>query len=205
LRLSASLNASLEAAALKYHAEVAQVLPYLAARGIGPEAADTFRLGYVATPDVGHNQFIGRMSIPFLTPSGTVDLRFRSVDESTPKYLSRAGANSHLFGVNAFQTDSDVIVITEGEMDCIIVNQCGVPAVGLSGANVWKPFYARLFGDYRKVVALVDGDSAGRDLGKTLSRELDNAVVVEMPEGKDVTDYYLAEGSEGLLRYAGLD
>lgn len=205
MKLSNSQRASLEHATAAYQSHVQAVLPYLSHRGIEPATAAMFRLGYVATPDVGHEQMQGRLAIPYLTPAGVIDIRFRALtDEQHPKYLSRPGASTHVFGVRAFAIESDVIVVTEGELDAVIVNQCGVPAVGLPGAKNWKAHYSRLFQDYRQVVALVDGDPAGRDLGKTLARELENALVVEMPEGMDVTDIYMNEGKDGVLRRAGL-
>lgn len=206
--LSVDARNLLEEAASLYQQAVDHVGPYLASRGITRQVADTVRLGYV-TPDnamVGHEQYVGRLSIPFLTPSGCIDIRWRSItDDDSPKYLSRAGADPHLYNVLAFQEDSDVIAICEGEIDTITAHYlCGIPTVGLPGANSWKPFYSRAFADYRKVLVLSDGDQAGRDLGKRIAQQIDVAMVVSMPDGQDVNSIYMSEGIDGVRKRVGL-
>lgn len=106
--------------------------------------------------------------------------------------------------MKAFQEDTDVIAICEGEFDTMLACQCGVTAVGVSGANNWKDWYARAFSDYRKVVVLCDGDTAGRDMGRKIASQIDVALVVSMPEGMDVNEYVMAEGPDALRGKAGL-
>jgi DNA primase len=165
-----------------------------------------FRLGFVKTPEIGHEPYIGKLSIPYLTPAGTIDIRFRALsqDAAGPKYMSRPGATTHIFNINALNNDTDVLVVCEGELDTVIATQAGFTAVGLPGANNWKPFYSRVLADWNKVILLCDGDNAGREMAKNLSRELDNVFPVFMPEGQDVNDIYLAEGAEGLHKRAGV-
>lgn len=183
-----------------------ELAQYLMARGITREAATAHKIGYVGVPRVGHERYRGRISIPYITPTCVNEIRFRTlVDSSEPKYLSRDGADSHLYNVGAFQTDSDFIAISEGEFDTVIANSvCGIPTVGLAGANAWKPFYRRAFTDYHKVFVLTDGDQAGWDLGKKIATALDVAVVVSMPDGMDLTDVYMEEGSDGIKKRLGL-
>ena len=112
-----------------------------------------FRLGYVANPEPGHEPYVGKLTIPYITPTGVIDIRFRSITPDTgPKYLTRPGATSHIFNVNALTSDSDVLVICEGEIDTMIATQVGFAAVGLPGANNWKPFYARVLADWEKIM-----------------------------------------------------
>src|SRR5687767_9119586 len=100
---SNSTRESLEAACRTYEEAMpgspAEV--YLKGRGLDPtsKALASFRLGYVDSPVVGHEQYRGRLAIPYLTASGITDLRFRSVpvpvaDEGAPKYLSLPGAEA---------------------------------------------------------------------------------------------------------------
>lgn len=206
MTLSLDVRNLLAEATENYHAQVAAAATYLQARGISRQAASTHRLGYVAEPMIGHEQYVGRLSIPYLTPSGPVDLRFRSMtDDGSPKYLSRPGAESNLYNVLAFQEDTDVIAVCEGELDTIIANsECGIPAVGVPGANGWKTWYARAFADYRRVIVLCDGDQPGRDLGKKIAQQIDVATVVSMPDGLDINDVFLAEGPDGIRKRVGL-
>ena len=134
--LSVDARRSLEEATQTYHAQVGTVAEYLQGRGIQQEAAFTHRLGFVAVPMIGHEQYVGRLAIPYITPTGVVDLRFRAISpDDSPKYMSRSGAEQHIYNVPAFQIDSDVIAICEGEMDTIITHSmCGIPAVGMPGS-----------------------------------------------------------------------
>jgi DNA primase len=204
--LSVDARKSLEQATRTYHAQLGAAKDYLRARGITKATADMYRLGVVANPMIGDEQYVGRIAIPYLTPTGVVDIRYRTIsNDDSPKYLSRPGANDTMFGVNAFAVDSDYIAICEGEFDTMIVNgEVGIPAVGLSGANKWKNWYSRAFQDYRKVFVLTDGDQAGSDMGKRIAQSIDVAVVVSMPEGMDVTDVFSAEGADGIRRRVGL-
>ena len=179
---------------------------YLTSRGITKEAAHKHRLGFVASPMIGHEDMIGRLSIPYVTPAGVVEMRFRSIDPNTnPKYLSRVGSKTHMYNVNAFNERSEFIAVCEGEMDAIVASSiCGIPAVGVPGAQTWQASYRRAFQDYRKVFILADGDAAGQELAKKIVQAIDVAVVVTMPEGKDVNDIVMEEGPGGLRERIGL-
>ena len=205
MRLSKSQRELLARATENYERNIAEILPYLQSRGITEQTARMFRLGFVTEPEIGHEPYQGKLAIPYLTPSGVIDIRFRSLNsDGGPKYLSRPGASTHIFNINALNQDSDFLAICEGELDTVVATQAGFTAVGLPGANNWKSFYTRVLADWNKVVLLCDGDNAGREMAKHLSRELDNVFPVFMPEGLDVNDVYLAEGAEGLRKRAGV-
>ena len=205
MRLSKSQRELLAKATTTYEQNLHEVLPYLETRGITEQTARMFRLGFVKEPETGHEPYIGKLSIPYLTPAGPIDLRFRSLNaDGGPKYMSRPGATTHIFNINALESDDDVLAICEGELDTVVATQAGFSAVGLPGANNWKPFYSRVLADWEKVILLCDGDNAGREMAKNLSRELDNVIPVFMPEGQDVNDVYLAEGADGLRKRAGV-
>lgn len=205
MRLSKSQKELLARATENYERNLVEILPYLTSRGITEQTARMFRLGFVKEPEIGHEPYIGKLSIPYITPSGVIDIRFRSLNsDGGPKYMSRPGATTHIFNIDALNKDSDFLAICEGELDTVVATQAGFNAVGLPGANNWKSFYSRVLADWNKVILLCDGDSAGREMAKHLSRELDNVFPVFMPEGQDVNDVYLAEGADGLRRRAGV-
>jgi DNA primase len=206
MRLSKSQRELLARATENYAQNITEILPYLQSRGITEETARIFRLGFVSNPEVGHEPYVGKLSIPYLTPAGSIDIRFRSlgIDTAGPKYLSRPGASTHIYNINALNRDDDALIVCEGELDTVVATQAGFTAVGLPGANNWKPFYSRVLADWDKVILLCDGDNAGREMAKNLSRELDNVFPVFMPEGQDVNDVYLQEGADGLRKRVGI-
>ena len=205
MRLSKSQKELLEKATESYAQNLQEIVPYLQSRGITEQTAIMFRLGFVREPEMGHEPYVGKLAIPYLTPTGVIDIRFRSLNsDGGPKYMSRPGATTHIYNINALSNDSEVLAICEGELDTVVATQAGFSAVGLPGANNWKSFYNRVLADWSKVVLLCDGDNAGREMAKHLSRELDNVFPVFMPEGQDVNDVYLAEGADGLRKRAGI-
>lgn len=197
MKQSISQRESLTRAAKFYHSALHEAEDYLAGRGINLEAATRARLGVVLEPLTGHEAYINRLAIPYITRSGVVDVRFRSLDLSEPKYMGMAGASTHLYNVGSLFRASSYICICEGEIDTITLDAvCGIPAVGVPGVNNWKKHYTRLLADFDKVFLFADGDNAGTDFGKSLSRELGNLVVVQMPEGEDVNSMYRLHGAD---------
>jgi len=197
VKQSISQRESLTRAAKYYHSALHEAEDYLAGRGITLEAATRARLGVVLEPLTGHEAYINRLAIPYITRSGVVDVRFRSLDLSEPKYMGMAGASTHLYNVGSLFRASSYICICEGEIDTITLDAvCGIPAVGVPGVNNWKKHYTRLLADFDKVFLFADGDNAGTDFGKSLSRELGNLIVVQMPEGEDVNSMYRLHGAD---------
>jgi DNA primase len=204
--LSNASKAALEEATLRYQASVGEAWDYLMERGISPDTAETFRLGVVSDPITGHEQFAGRLAIPSLGPTGApYGIRFRSLDTDEPKYLGISGAPTRLFNLRAVVTAGDVIHITEGELDAVVLCQAGMHAVGVTGSNAWKRHHPRLFAGFTKVFIWGDGDKAGQQFSRTVFDSLDTGIIVGMKVGQDVNELYLSEGVEGLHRALGLE
>jgi hypothetical protein len=190
-----------------YQANLPQVAEYLAGRGIPLEVARTCRLGYVSepTPGLGDDQYVGKLAIPYLTPSGVVDIRFRNLSGSGPKYLSRPGGKSRLFGVNALFTSTSYVGICEGELDGVVATHvASVPSVSVPGASNWAKHYPLLFEGFQRVFVFADGDQAGKDFAAKVASTIEQAVVVTMPDGQDVSDVVVSEGPGALRKRAGI-
>ena len=197
MKQSLSQKESLTRAAKYYHSALAEAEDYLAERGIPMEAAVRARLGVVLDPLTGYEPYTNRLSIPYLTKSGVVDLRFRAIGNEEPRYMGLSGATTHLYNVGAFFRASSYICICEGEIDTITLDYvCGIPSVGVPGVNNWKKHYSRLLADFDKVFLFADGDNAGYEFGKSLARELSNLIVIQAPEGEDVNSLYKKHGSD---------
>lgn len=187
----------------EYAAKLDHVTPYLESRGIWRDTAERWQLGYVETPLPGHEDFVGRLAIPYLTPAGPLCIKFRCVEAhdcksaGCVKYLGEPNEN-RLFGVWNFRHDDLVIHVCEGELDAIVATQAGVRAVGVPGATQWRPYWDHLFEGYDEVVLLRDGDAAGRKMSETLMGRLPNCRTVRMPEGEDVSSFVLANGGDAL-------
>ena len=156
----------------KYAESIHLAEDYLASRGIPLEVARLAQLGVVAEPDVGHEQYTGRLSIPYITKTGVVDIRFRSLNPAVePKYMGMVGAETRMYNVIDVQRAGDWIGVCEGELDTLTMSRCvGFPCVGVPGANSWKKHYTRLLADFERVFVFADGDAPGREFANSLAR-----------------------------------
>lgn len=205
MTLSEKQKESLDTTVTSFQGHVNVAGPYLQGRGLTPEHARVFRLGVVPSDVPGFEQYAGRLSIPYLTPTGVVDIRFRALGQQEPKYMSRTGVQGHMYNVSAFQTSGDIIAICEGEFDAMSATAlAGIPTIGIPGANGWKPLWHRAFLDYTTVLVLCDGDEAGRDFGKRVRKDVENATVIHLSEGEDVNSIVVKQGPEALRARVGL-
>ena len=177
---------------------------YLAGRGISKDVATRFELGTVTDPINGHEDYLGWLSIPYITALGVcVSVKFRRLDDGKPKYGQPTGQKQHLYNVTDITLFSHRIVVCEGELDAVVVSGVlGIPAVGVPGVTAWKPYFAKLFTGYDTVYvvgdndAKEDGSNPGAEFSRRVQSELSNASIVTLPPGMDVNDYYLAHGKE---------
>jgi len=198
LRQLSSLKESLERATAEHQANISLAEEYLGRRGIKRETADMFRLGVVRGDGPLDEQYRGRLSIPYIAANGAVvALRYRALDDSQPKYLSRSGAKPHLFGVSCLLGDAREVVIAEGEIDQMTLTQIGVTSVGVPGAQAWKKSWRFLFEDFDRVICLSDGDDAGKEFGKKMVDAV-GAVAIELPPGEDTNSFFVKHGAEQL-------
>jgi len=192
-------------AAKKYTASIYQAEDYLRSRGITMEAARLARLGVVEEPEIGHEAFQGRLSIPYLTKTGVVDIRFRSLNPAVePKYMGMTGVDTKMFNVLDIEKAENYIGICEGELDTITLSSLvGIPCIGVPGANSWKKHYTRLLADFERVFVFADGDQPGKEFANSLARELP-VTVIQMPDGEDVNSSYVKHGANYIRERAGL-
>ena len=197
MRLSSSQRQFLLLATQQYAARLELATEYLLSRHLLVEEANIFHLGVVEDPMPGHEPYKNRLAIPYITPSGVVDIRFRALlPEQEPKYLGLVGSKTTMFNTQALFAANKYICVTEGEFDCIMMSvKTTHPTVGIPGANNWKPHYVKLLDDFETVIVLADGDAAGLEFGKKISRELGNVNIISMPDGEDVNSMIIKKGS----------
>lgn len=205
MRLSLERKRSLALKAEAFAGNVAEVLPYLATRGISEETADFFGLGYVI-----EGQYAGRMTIPYIVRDGVLQIKYRCLNEKheangkhdcSAKYLYEAGCDTHLFNARALIGAGDLVLLTEGEMDAIAVSQAtGLPVIGYPGVTSWKPFYRLCFEGVQEIIVLADGDDPGRKSAKQVAEKLGmNARVVDLGDGHDSNSFLIEFGTEKFL------
>lgn len=198
---SSAQRAMLARAQKAYSANLGPAVGYLATRGISAEHAAIAGLGVVTGEVVDHEQKIGRLAIPYMTPAGPVNMAFRCLQPHScgasgcPKYLQSEGLGNNLYYVRAFEDAEDFICISEGELDALTLNICGIPALGISGAEKWEPHWTEIFDDFQYVYVMIDGDSAGDKFGAKVTKAIPHAVKIRMPDGEDVNSMYVKHGT----------
>jgi DNA primase len=193
-------------AAAEYAENIYQAEDYLRSRGIPLEVARLASLGVVAEPETGHEAFKGRLSIPYITKTGVVDLRFRSLNPAVePKYMGMTGAETKMYNVLDVERASDFIGVCEGELDTLTLSACvGIPCVGVPGANSWKKHYTRLLADFERVFVFADGDQPGTEFARSLARELP-VTIIQLPDGHDVNSMFVQEGVDYFNQKMGVN
>lgn len=206
MKQSLSQKELLGKATLNYQASIHLAHDYLASRGITKEVARSARLGVVEHPEIGHELYGGRLSIPYVTKTGVVDIRFRSLSPAVePKYMGMTGAVTKMYNVLDIEKATNWIGVCEGELDTITLSHCvGIPCIGVPGANAWKKHYTRLLADFERVYVFADGDQAGTEFARGLAKELP-VTIVQLPEGEDVNSSYVNHGTAYLRDKAGLE
>lgn len=197
---------SLDDQARHYYQHVGEAADYLLGRGVTGEIAQHALLGYCQDPLPGHDQYVGRIVIPYLTPNGVVDLRFRAIDNSNPKYLSLPGHKPRLYNTVCLANDPPMVGITEGEFDALVATHVvGVPSVAVPGAQAWSSRrHSRVFRGYERVLVFADGDDPGRQLANQIARDVPQAIVVDLGDGLDLNEVYLTSGVDSIRKKAGL-
>lgn len=132
----------------------------------------------------GNTEFLqGTATIPYIAQGHVTLIRGRALSNASNKYLTPPGQKGRLFNVDATFAAENEIVVTEGEIDCMTLEQNGFPSVGVSGAQGWQEAWGSYFTHVRRVYVLFDNDMPGqRGAQKVINTLGPKARVVQMPE-----------------------
>jgi DNA primase len=160
--------------------------PYLTERGVHPETARHFGIGY----NRGKGSMAGRVVVPIHDENGfLVAYAGRSVDETYAKYRfpPRFRKSLVLFNIHRAAAHGESVVVVEGFFDCIKVHQAGLPCVvALMGCSLSIRQEELLQQHFREVILLLDGDKVGRSAGAIIAKRLVATLstrLVEVPDG----------------------
>lgn len=204
--LSDSQMRALEEATTKYQKAVTRdAAKYLVGRGIDHDTAAMYRLGVVTDPLPGHTKYTGFLTIPYLDAKGSpLTMRFRCIQEHDHrsfghgKYMSLSHDPARVFNIRAVHLAGNEIHVAEGEMDAIILNKIGLPAVAIPGATGWRPHHRRMLAGFSKVYVWGDPDDAGAEFITKVTQSLRTAQGVRLTAG-DVSDTYKVGKAAALL------
>lgn len=204
--LSAEQKRFLETTASQYAGHLHEAAEWLEGRGIDLGHAAYEGLGVVRNAPAIHEQYEGRLSIPYITQYGVVAIRFRCMkdhsckDHGHGKYLGPKHQKNTLYGVRSFADAVDWIGICEGELDSLILRQIGIPAISIPGSTNWEDYWPNIFEDLSRLYVFADGDEAGEGMYNTLRDKLKMPVIkVRLPKGEDVNSTFLKYGAQAIV------
>lgn len=197
--MDSSVEAMTRAAAQFHEALGGEAREYLESRGLA-EVGHGHRLGEVpqdASP--AWHPYRGRLSIPFFNANGEcVLIRFRDLSGSSPaKYLQMADSRNVPYNIPALLSGARTINVCEGELDALTLSAMGLAAIGITGANGWKPHYRKLLDPFERVVVWGDNDDAGRAFNSTVKASVRQAQPAYLEN--DINDTYITEGEMPIL------
>jgi DNA primase len=147
--------------------------PYLAARGIEPQTAAHFGVGFYAGPGL----LSGHLVIPIHNAQGElVAYCGRSLHGGLPRYQFPPGFRKSevLFNFHrAAASGEPAVVVVEGFFDCLKIYQAGLRSVvALMGAVLYRSPERALRERFRQVVLMLDGDATGRKASRIIAERL---------------------------------
>ena len=154
---------------------------YWHSRGLNDRAIDHFLLGWDGK----------RYIIPGLYKNEPFGIKRRKADDVDDglecKYIQITGSRVGIFNADTLWKATSV-VICEGEIDAMLLEQHGYRAVTTTGgAGTWKDEWAKFFAHIKQVVILYDNDKAGVDGAAKVISTITHAKIVTLPPGiKDV-------------------
>lgn len=188
---------------------------WLALRGLQEETMRNWHIGYCATDRWVSGIFVPRGIIIPCTVGGEIwylKVRRPAPPLPGPKYQMVKGSRAAIYGLDHL-TGKPVVVFCEGELDGLLLWQSvrdlvDVVALGSATTRPHPFFLAHLIAANHWLIA-TDRDKAGEQ-GASRWAEFSHLVQrVTVPQGNDITDFYLAGGNlrswvEGLLEQIGV-
>lgn len=151
-------------------------------RGFTEETLDRFFVRYVTREKLRNSDMTAfeireAVAIPIFTEAGRLRAwGYRKTDNSPkwmPRYIytPRAELSDLLFGLNLHK-DSETIVVVEGPLDAMWLDQHRIPAVALLGSEAENPKRIEKMAGFKEVTLFPDRDNAGQRMAHLLGSVL---------------------------------
>lgn len=112
-------------------------------------------------------------------------------DSGKSKYTySKPGSTAQLYCGHLIK-DKDKVVLTEGELDALVLWSQGIPAVSTTSGAIsnYKKDWVELLKD-KEITICYDNDEAGLKGAAKLKKQFPNSTVLFLKDVKDVSEYY---------------
>lgn len=174
---------------------------YLASRGITRETAEAFRVSDAVVWHHDENREIPAIAFPYIRNGELLQVKRIGVERPDGKKLIMAEADCEpcLFGWQALDKSARVLVLCEGEIDCMSYAQMGLPALsvpfggGKGAKQQWIEYEYHNLDRFDEIWLSLDNDDVGREAAKEIARRLGEhrCRLVELPH-KDINECVMA-------------
>ncbi|MBE7511444.1 MAG: toprim domain-containing protein [Anaerolineales bacterium] len=180
-----------------------RALIYLKTRGLTDETILRARLGYIPGPPwewlrIGKLTVPCGIVIPWAVGKELWAVKVRRA-AGLPKYTQIAGGSAHGLYNAANLEGHETVLFVEGEFDALLAEQecgglVGVATLG-SASGMLNPRWMPLLLHCKTILVAYDADQAGMKGAARLQALTKRARVVQVPWGKDITEFVLKDGS----------
>ncbi len=170
---------------------------YSAAKGLPAEFLQKLGLR-----DQNYRKRPAAVRIPYRDADGQeIAVRYRTAleksEEGDERFRWRAGDKAHLYGLWRMEAirKAGYVVLVEGESDAQTLWYHGISALGIPGANNWKPEWSEHLEGIERIYVVIEPDQGGDKLREKLSASSlrDRLHVVDLGEHKDASGLYLSD------------
>lgn len=162
-------------------------------RGISKETLRLFNITWYQHPQIGPAIRI---------PINDTHAKYRRdpLDDRKPKYVYDSGAKVTLYGFDKLEFSGTQVVVTEGELDALVLWSQNIPAVSSTGgAMSFQTDWADPFPPHTTFYICYDNDNAGAEgavrTQQILGPERTKIVLIpEQPDVKDISDFVARGG-----------
>ena len=156
-----------------------RALDYYDSRGITIESIKQFKLGY--------SKNIDTIVFPFMSPDGSkyIGVEARSIEGK--RFFTDGPKSETLFNLNK-RIWSPYVFLTESVLDCLRLEQLGIPDISSMGSNRGKTQVSLLIRYFNKIYIVQDNDTEANGFAgqasalKLLEKIGDRGIIVKPPQ-----------------------
>lgn len=186
-----------------YHSQVSQAGDYWYSQGLNDDTICQYQLGYcpICPTDPNSPSF----TIPYFCKAKLINLRHRlKYPNGHGKYRPEfAGLGNQLFNLDTLFTTEEIsfgllnpneLIIVEGEIKAMVLEQVGYKTIGIPGANSWRGDWGKWLKDYNQVFICLDpgADRQAQKIAESLASYNLQSSICQFPVKPD--DFFTIYG-----------
>jgi twinkle protein len=163
---------------------------YLKSRGLTEETIKKYKIAQCVVWD-GKQEADG-MAFPYIRDGECLFIKSIGIDRPNGKKVINASKDSEpcLFGWHMMAEDSKTLIITEGEIDCMSLNQIGLDCVlsvpfggGSGNKQQWIDYEYHRLDRFEDIYICMDNDDAGKKGAEEIAQRLgiERCFLVKLP------------------------